>query len=118
MHDAERRLHRRPGNRLYADLWSGREAQLHSGLVFSADRYQVRIVNSLGYNGADYYLQGCLASNGDPFFCNGIVRDPTTGSIGNAPAGNPSSGFVRQGTTNYYRTLAYGWDFQGQYSLT
>ena len=87
------------------------------GLVFSADRYQVRIVNSLGYNGADYYLQGCLASNGDPFFYNGIVRDPTTGSIGNAPAGNPSSGFVRQGTTNYYRTLAYGWDFQGQYSL-
>ncbi|WP_267435594.1 TonB-dependent receptor plug domain-containing protein [Sphingomonas sp. GM_Shp_1] len=87
------------------------------GLVFSADRYQVRIVNSLGYNGADYYLQGCLASNGDPFFCNGIVRDPTTGSIGNAPAGNPTAGFVRQGTTNYYRTLANGWDFQGQYSL-
>lgn len=87
------------------------------GLVFSVDRYQIRILNSLSFNGADYFLNGCLASNGDSYFCQGIVRDPTTGSIANPIANNPTSGFVRQGTTNFYRSLAYGWDFQGQYTL-
>ncbi len=88
------------------------------GLVISVDRYQIRINNSLGFNGADYYSEGCLASNGDPFFCSGIVRDPGTGILYNPAAGNPTTGFFRSGTTNYYRSLSNGWDFQGQYALS
>ncbi|WP_137897638.1 TonB-dependent receptor [Sphingomonas sp. 2SG] len=87
------------------------------GLVFSADYYRIRINNSLGFNGPDYYAQGCVASNGDPFFCSGIVRNPGTGTLFSAAANNPTTGFFRAGTTNYYRSLSEGYDFQGQYTL-
>jgi len=87
------------------------------GLVFSVDHYRIRILNSIGTNLADYFLNGCLASNGDPYFCRGIVRDPTTGSLANPLTGRPSAGFILQGTTNYYRSISSGWDFQGQYTL-
>ena len=86
------------------------------GLVFSADRYQIRINNSLGYNDYDYYYTGCLQS-GDPFFCSGIVRNPGTGTLYSPAAGNPTTGFFRGGTSNYYRSISRGWDFQGQYTL-
>ncbi|WP_342658304.1 TonB-dependent receptor [Sphingomonas sp. NY01] len=87
------------------------------GLFFSVDRYQIRLNGSLGYQEASYFAEGCVASNGDPFFCRGVVRDPVTGILYNAPGTNPTSGFFREGTTNLYRTLGNGWDFQGQYTL-
>ncbi len=87
------------------------------GLVFSVDRYRIKINNSLGYNDDSYYTDGCQRSNGDPFFCSGIVRQPGTGILYAAAANNPTSGFIRAGTTNYYFSIARGWDFQSQYTL-
>ncbi len=87
------------------------------GLVFSVDRYRIKINDSLGYNPFNYYTDGCQRSGGDDFFCQGIVRNPGTGTLYSDPAGNPSTGFIRQGTTNFYQSIARGWDFQGQYTL-
>ena len=86
------------------------------GLTFSVDYYRIKIDNSLGYNDDNYYLDGCLRSGGDPFFCSGIVRD-ANGTLFASAANNPTSGFIRAGTTNYFRSLARGWDFQAQYTL-
>ncbi|WP_203308470.1 TonB-dependent receptor domain-containing protein [Sphingomonas beigongshangi] len=86
------------------------------GLVFSVDRYRIKINNSLGYNDDSYYTDGCLRSNGNPFFCSGIVR-AANGTLYAAASGNPTSGFIRAGTTNYYFSIARGWDFQGTYTL-
>jgi len=80
------------------------------GLVFSVDRYRIKIDNSLGYNDYSYYTDGCLRSGGDQFFCQGIVRNASTGTLFNG-------GYIRQGTTNYYTSVAQGWDFQAQYAL-
>ncbi|MEG3156264.1 TonB-dependent receptor, partial [Sphingomonas sp. RB1R13] len=79
------------------------------GLVFSVDRYRIKSDNSLGYNDYSYYTDGCLRSGGDQFFCQGIVRN-ATGQLFNG-------GYIRQGTTNYYTSVAQGWDFQAQYAL-
>jgi iron complex outermembrane receptor protein len=87
------------------------------GLVFSVDRYQIKINDSLGYNDYSYYMDGCQRSNGDPYFCSGIVRQPGTGILYAAAGSNPTSGFIRQGTTNYYKSIANGVDFQAQYAL-
>ncbi len=86
-------------------------------LVFSVDRYRIKINNSLGYNDDSYYTDGCIRSNGDAFFCSGIVRQAGTGILYASASSNPTSGFIRAGTTNYYVSEARGWDFQGQYTL-
>ena len=86
------------------------------GLVFSVDRYKIKINNSLGYNDDSYYTDGCLRSGGDSFFCSGIVR-AANGTLYAAAAGNPTSGFIRAGTTNYYFSIARGYDFQGNYAI-
>jgi outer membrane receptor protein involved in Fe transport len=87
------------------------------GLVFSVDRYRIKINNSLGYNDFSYYTDGCLRSGGDQFFCQGIVRNPGTGTLSSVAGSNPTTGFIRQGTTNYFTSIAQGWDFQAQYTL-
>jgi iron complex outermembrane receptor protein len=87
------------------------------GLVFSVDRYQIKINDSLGYNDYSYYTDGCQRSNGDAFFCQGIVRNPGTGTLYSTAGSNPTTGFIRQGTTNYYTSIARGYDFQAQYTL-
>jgi hypothetical protein len=86
------------------------------GLVFSVDRYKIKIKNSIGYNDDSYYTNGCLLSNGDPFFCSGIVR-AANGTLYASAGTNPTSGFIRAGTTNYYYSIANGYDFQGAYAL-
>jgi hypothetical protein len=86
------------------------------GLVFSVDRYKIKINNSIGYNDDSYYYNGCLLSNGDPFFCSGIVR-AANGTLYASPSTNPTSGFIRAGTTNYYYSIARGFDFQAIYPL-
>ncbi|MDN4631250.1 TonB-dependent receptor [Sphingomonas sp. PsM26] len=87
------------------------------GLFFSVDRYRIKINNSLGYNDFSYYTDGCQRSNGDAFFCQGIVRNPGTGTLYSSAASNPTTGFIRQGTTNFYTSIARGYDFQTQYTL-
>lgn len=87
------------------------------GLVFSVDRYRIKINNSLSFNDYSYYTDGCLRSNGDQYFCQGIVRNPGTGTLYSNASTNPTTGFIRQGTSNYYTSISQGWDFQGQYTL-
>ncbi|PVE59087.1 TonB-dependent receptor [Arthrobacter sp. TPD3018] len=86
------------------------------GLVFSVDRYRIKIDNSLGYNDYSYYTDGCLRSGGDQFFCQGIVRN-ANGTLFSNAASNPTTGFIRQGTSNYYTSIARGYDFQAQYPM-
>ena len=86
------------------------------GLFFSVDRYRIKINNSIGYNDDNYYMEGCLRSNGDPFFCSGIVR-AANGTLYADAGSNPTSGFIRAGTTNYYYSIARGFDFQATYPV-
>lgn len=85
------------------------------GLILSVDHYRVKINNSLSYNGDSYYYDGCLRT-ADPYFCSGFVR-AADGTLSASAASNPTSGFIRAGTTNYYYSIARGYDFQGQYTL-
>jgi hypothetical protein len=88
------------------------------GLVFSVDRYKIKIKNTINYNDYSYYTNGCLLSGGDPFFCSAIVRRTGPDHPGTlwAPFGS-ETGFIRQGTTNYYYSIANGYDFQTVYGL-
>jgi outer membrane receptor protein involved in Fe transport len=86
------------------------------GLFFSVDRYRIKINNSIGYNDDNYYMEGCLRSSGDPFFCSGIVR-AANGTLYADAGSNPTSGFIRAGTTNYYYSIARGFDFQATYPV-
>ncbi|KQN00607.1 TonB-dependent receptor [Sphingomonas sp. Leaf25] len=87
------------------------------GLTVSVDRFLIDIDDSIGFGDYSYWQEGCLTSGGDSYFCDKIVRAPTTGILYSAPATNPTSGYIQQGTTNTYKTKAHGWDFQGQYVL-
>ena len=85
------------------------------GLIFSVDHYNIKINNSLTYNDDSYYYDGCLRT-ADPYFCSGFVRAPN-GTLSASAASNPTSGFIRAGTTNYYYSISRGYDFQSQYTL-
>jgi iron complex outermembrane recepter protein len=85
------------------------------GLVVSVDRYLIDLNESIGYNDYAYFSQGC-AETGDDFFCSMFVRN-ADGTLSSNPTGNPATGFIRQGTTNYYKSKSHGWDFQAQYAL-
>ncbi|KQO13060.1 TonB-dependent receptor [Sphingomonas sp. Leaf242] len=87
------------------------------GLFFSVDRYRIKINDSLTFNDYSYYTDGCQRSNGDAYFCQGIVRNPGTGTLFSNASTNPTTGFIRQGTTNYYTSIARGYDFQAQYTM-
>lgn len=85
------------------------------GLIVSVDRYLIDLDDSIGYNDVDYFSNGCAAT-GSEFFCRMFVRN-ADGTLFSNPNGNPETGFIRRGTTNYYQSKSHGWDFQGQYDL-
>jgi len=85
------------------------------GLIVSVDRFMIDLDDSIGYNDTNYFSQGCQQT-ADPFFCSMFVRN-ANGTLFSTPGDNPATGFIRQGTTNYYQSKSYGWDFQGQYGL-
>ncbi|MDP5281396.1 TonB-dependent receptor [Sphingomonas sp. DG1-23] len=85
------------------------------GLVVSVDRFLIDLNQSIGYNDYAYFSRGC-AETGDDFFCSMFVRN-ADGTLSSNPTGNPATGYIRQGTTNYYKTKSHGWDFQAQYAL-
>ncbi|WP_448662944.1 TonB-dependent receptor domain-containing protein [Sphingomonas sp. CJ20] len=85
------------------------------GLSFSVDRFMIDLNDSIGYNDQSYFTNGCLATGSD-FFCKMFVRN-ASGQLFSNPTSNPTAGYIRQGTTNYYKSKSYGWDFQGQYAL-
>ena len=85
------------------------------GLVVSVDRFLIDLNESIGYNDYSYFSEGCRVTASD-FFCSMFVRN-ADGTLSSNPDGNPSTGFIRQGTTNYYKSKSHGWDFQAQYAL-
>lgn len=85
------------------------------GLTVSIDRFLIDLNDSIGYNDYDYFSNGCLATGSD-FFCQMFVRN-ADGTLYSNPANNPATGYLRGGTTNYYKSKSHGWDFQGQYAL-
>ncbi|MFV0622496.1 TonB-dependent receptor domain-containing protein [Sphingomonas sp. ac-8] len=85
------------------------------GLTISVDRYLIDLDDSIGYNNYDFFRDGCLSSGND-FFCSMFVRN-ADGTLYSPTTTNAQSGYVRRGTTNYYQSKSYGWDFQGQYAL-
>ena len=85
------------------------------GLTFSVDRFLIDLKDSIGYNDYDYFSNGCLAT-GQEFFCSMFVRN-ADGTLFSNPGTNPATGYLRGGTTNYYKSKSHGWDFQAQYNL-
>lgn len=86
------------------------------GLTISADRFLIDLKDSIGYYSANDFLNGCLATGLD-YYCRGVVRNPGTFTLSSPAAGNPTTGFIAQGTTNGYKSKSHGWDFQAQYNL-
>nr|WP_240511121.1 TonB-dependent receptor [Novosphingobium panipatense] len=84
------------------------------GLVVSVDRFLIDLDDSIGYNDYDYFSNGCLQTGSD-FFCSMFVRN-ADGTLSSNPGTNPTTGYIRGGTTNYYKSKSHGWDFQGQYT--
>nr|WP_317891792.1 TonB-dependent receptor [uncultured Sphingomonas sp.] len=85
------------------------------GLIVSVDRFLIDLNQSIGYNDYSYFADGCVET-GDDFFCSMFVRN-ADGTLFSNPTSSPSAGYIRQGTTNYYKSKSYGWDFQAQYGL-
>lgn len=85
------------------------------GLVVSVDRFMIDLKDSIGYNDYDYFWNGCLQQASD-FFCSKFVRN-ADGTLFSPPSSNPATGYIRGGTTNYYRSKSHGWDIQAQYKL-
>lgn len=85
------------------------------GLTLSADRYQIKIDNQIGFNFGDFAIDGCLAT-GKAYYCDRIVRN-ANGTLFGSVANETKAGFVQAGTTNQYKLEASGWDFQAQYGL-
>lgn len=85
------------------------------GLTLSVDRFLIDLSDSIGYNDDTYFYNGCQLT-GDPFYCSKFVRN-ADGTLYSPASGNPTSGYIRAGTTNYYKSKSHGWDFQGQYDL-
>jgi outer membrane receptor protein involved in Fe transport len=88
------------------------------GLTVSVDRYLINLNQSIGFNFADFFSQGCAAT-GDAFYCSKIIRDANNGYILYSPiSSNPTSGFIQYGTLNLYKAKSHGWDIQAQYALS
>lgn len=85
------------------------------GLVISLDYFRIDLDHSIGYNDDAYFWNGCLQTGSD-FFCSKIVRN-ADGTLFSPPRDNPATGYIRQGTTNYYRSESHGVDVQVQYRL-
>jgi outer membrane receptor protein involved in Fe transport len=85
-------------------------------LTLSIDRFMIDLEDSIGYNDLNFYVNGCI-NTADPFYCSGIVRNPDTYTLYSPGSTNPTTGFFRQGTSNFYKGTSHGWDLQAQYSL-
>ncbi len=86
------------------------------GLTVSVDRFLINLNDSINFFSANDFLNGCLTT-GLEYYCRGVVRNPGTFTLSSPPAGNPTTGFFAQGTSNGFRSKSHGWDFQGQYTL-
>ncbi|KQT32903.1 hypothetical protein ASG29_08950 [Sphingomonas sp. Leaf412] len=85
-------------------------------LVVSVDRWQINVRDELAFVQPQEYLNECLTSGLD-YFCQGVVRNPGTGTLFSAAGRTITTGYVVRGVRNAYRSKSEGIDFQGQYDL-
>ncbi|TCP31909.1 TonB-dependent receptor-like protein [Sphingomonas sp. BK235] len=86
------------------------------GLTVSIDRWLIDLEDQLVFLQPQDIINECL-NTGLDYFCRGILRNPTTGTLSSSPAGRPATGWVARGSSNGYTEQSHGWDFQGQYNL-
>jgi outer membrane receptor protein involved in Fe transport len=86
------------------------------GLTLSADRFIINLNDSITYFSAAGFLDGCLGT-GLEYYCRGVIRNPGTFTLSSPAVGNPTTGYIAQGTSNGYKSMSHGWDFQSQYTL-
>lgn len=86
------------------------------GLTVSIDRFLIDLNDSIGYSQANEYLNGCLQYKID-YYCRGVLRNPGTFTLSSPTQGDPTAGFVLQGTRNNFKSKAHGYDMQAQYEL-
>ena len=83
-------------------------------LSLSADYYRIRVNQVIGFNYANFAVDGCVAT-ADPYYCSRIVRN-ADGTLFGADA-SAGTGYIQAGTTNQYRLNAEGVDVSGHYVL-
>ncbi|MEH3102615.1 MAG: TonB-dependent receptor plug domain-containing protein [Sphingomonas phyllosphaerae] len=86
------------------------------GFVLSADRWKIEVRDELAFVQPTDYLNECLTSGLD-YFCQGVVRNPGTGTLFSAFGRNVTTGYVVRGVRNAYRSRSEGIDIQAQYDL-
>lgn len=83
-------------------------------LSLTADYYRIRVNQVIGFNYANFAVDGCVAT-ADPYYCRRIVRNPDGTLFG--PDSSTATGYIQAGTTNQYRLNAEGLDLSGEYAL-
>jgi iron complex outermembrane recepter protein len=83
-------------------------------LSLTGDYYRIRVDRVIGFNYANFAVDGCVAT-ADPYYCTRIVRNPDGTLFG--PDTRVATGYIQAGTTNQYRLNAEGVDVSGEYRL-
>ena len=86
------------------------------GLTVSIDRFLIDLKDAINYFSAASFINGCIAT-GNPYYCRGIVRTPGTFTLSAPTTGDPTSGYIAQGTGNGFKGTSHGWDFQAQWAM-
>jgi iron complex outermembrane recepter protein len=87
-----------------------------SGLLISADYYNIKVNQAVGGIGAQVILNQCVA-NGDPFFCGKINRAPASAGPAAGSLWLDEAGFVDDRTTNTGSLSASGIDVNADYRV-
>jgi iron complex outermembrane recepter protein len=87
-----------------------------SGLLISADYFNIKVKDAVGGIGAQVILDQCIAS-GDPFFCNKITRAPASAGPAAGSLWLDESGRVDDRTTNTGSLKTSGIDINADYRL-
>ncbi len=87
-----------------------------SGLLISADYFNIKVKDAVGGIGAQVIIDQCLAS-GDPFFCNKITRAPASAGPAAGSLWLDESGRVDDRTTNTGSLKTSGIDINADYRV-
>ena len=87
-----------------------------SGLLISADYYNIKVNQAVGGIGAQVILDQCIAS-GDPFFCGKITRAPASAGPAAGSLWLDEAGFVDDRTTNTGSLSTSGIDVNADYRI-
>lgn len=84
------------------------------GLSLTTDYYRIHVNQVIGFNYADFAVNGCVATAA-AYYCSRIVRNPD-GTLFGSDSSN-ATGYIQAGTTNQYRLTAEGVDVSGEYTV-